>query len=226
MGIKESEFFGGRLVGYLHAGRGGAGRLRNYAAERNARIVERHLERDDRRLPALRAAIADAHLHDAIIVAPTFTLAANSLTALTLILQARAKVVALDIPALAEGVASVDVLKMMQQLARQRTEERSRVTKLGQARAVAAGKKIGNPDVRGATRAASKKRQAEALEFARRVAKEIEKIERAGFVTLREIARELENRRVLTAKGRVKWHGSAVRYVKLRAANAKKKGRA
>ena len=220
--IKKQSCGGGlrlaSIVGYFHSGQAGGAALKRYAAEARARVVATFTEKsaDRRTLPALRRAIEASVKHSATIVAPSFAQTANNLAALTLLLESSVSIVALDVPALSEGADTVTLLRLMRQLAEARHDEISAKTRAGQSRAWAAGKQKGNPGAAKIAQKAHELKSARADEFALRVGGLIEQIDRDGDMTLTEIGRELERRRIATASGRLKWQASSVRAVRLR----------
>jgi len=223
MKIEKKVLVGGLIVasvvGYFtRPSRADVAALRRYAADVRADVVATFREKDgDRRaLPALRRAIEASVKHSATIVAPSFAQTANNLAALTLLLESSVSIVALDVPALSEGADTVTLLRLMRQLAEARHDEISAKTRAGQSRAWAAGKQKGNPGAAKIAQKAHELKSARADEFALRVGGLIEQIDRDGDMTLTEIGRELERRRIATASGRLKWQASSVRAVRLR----------
>jgi DNA invertase Pin-like site-specific DNA recombinase len=172
-------------------------------------------KRQDNR-PVLAEALHYAKLTGATLVIAKLDRLSRNLAFIATLQDSGAKFIAADMPQANESM--VQFMAVMAQAERQaistRTKEALAAAKQRLARE---GKRLGNPHGAEALRRAGKGNTAaiaaahEASErFARELAPVIEDIRQAGIVSLKAIARELNSRGILTARGGA-WHPTTVK---------------
>jgi DNA invertase Pin-like site-specific DNA recombinase len=128
-----------------------------------------------------------------------------------------AGVVFCDLPDLPPGAAGKLVLTVMASIAEFEAGRISERTRAALQAAKARGVKLGNPQLRpgdaAATRTAREARTAQARARAKAVLPFITAARKAGAVTLREIAKAMQDRGVRSPSGGTAWHPSTVMHV-------------
>lgn len=154
--------------------------------------------------PQLAAALTLARRRRATLVIAKLDRLARSVAFIAGLMEGKAPFVACDNPH-----ATPLTIHILAAVAQHEREMISARTKAALAVAKARGTKLGNPDGRAARVLAAEANRAGAVRYAEVVRPLAERLTGQGL-SLRAVARELEERRILTARGG-RWHAATVR---------------
>lgn len=154
--------------------------------------------------PQLAAALALARRRRATLVIAKLDRLARSVAFIAGLMEGEAPFVACDNPH-----ATPLTIHILAAVAQHEREMISARTKAALAVAKARGTRLGNPDGRAARVLAAEANRAGAVRYAETVRPLAERLTGQGL-SLRAVARELEERRILTARGG-RWHAATVR---------------
>ena len=163
--------------------------------------------------PQLAAALALARRRRATLVIAKLDRLARSVAFIAGLMEGRAPFIACDNPH-----ATPLTIHILAAVAQHEREAISARTKAALAVAKARGTKLGNPDGRAARELAAEANRAGATRRAEAVRPLAERLAGQGL-SLRAVARELEERRVPTARGG-RWHATTVRALLVRGTSA------
>ena len=177
------------------AGHSGAALLGEFTEVESGRRADR---------PQLAAALALARRRRATLVIAKLDRLARSVAFIAGLMEGEAPFVACDNPH-----ATSLTIHILAAVAQHEREMISARTRAALAVAKARGTRLGNPDGRAARELAAEANRAGAARHAATVRPLAERLTRQGL-SLRAVARELEERRILTARGG-RWHAATVR---------------
>tara|TARA_B100000700_G_scaffold237154_1_gene263270 strand:- start:2707 stop:3345 length:639 start_codon:yes stop_codon:yes gene_type:complete len=176
-----------------------------------AELVEEFVESDNKRFIGLKQACLVAHDIKGTVITPTFSTIEKSLTALTILIENRTRVIVVDEPEMSDAQYNKKHIKIMFNRAVKRRDN----IKKGLRKAKQIGKKLGAPKGSSNLKLARKANIVKFKKFRQLVLPYIKECRDLGAKTRKEVAACLEAKKIRTASGKSRWYESSIRNIEI-----------
>tara|TARA_B100000965_G_scaffold327416_1_gene290211 strand:- start:241 stop:936 length:696 start_codon:yes stop_codon:yes gene_type:complete len=205
----------GNLVAYYHAkNSANEDAIKWFLQESTGKctIIESITETDFKKFTGLSEAIDIAKHNAGVIITNEAYKIDDKLRPLTLLLEARSRLIGIDWSPIHSPVSTLHFLRLLRKIAERKKIDHSERIKEGQKRARKGGKKIGNTKGTKAMNNAHEQNKARWSEFRLKLYPEVLRLQKEYQTkTMVQVCELLEERNVLTFTGKSKWYPSVVR---------------